>query len=695
VAAGFAFAAAVAALLLPSVPAAAESPQRLPDQLTDSVGAIEDPAVVEAALQELRDEDGIQLFVVVVDTFDGEDPTDWANETAELSALGAQDPLLAIAAGDRAYGTSVGQSFELSEAELDAIAVDMEDGLAADDYTAGLQTYADGMREAAGDGGSGGSAGSGGSNGSGASNGSGVSPALVGGGLALAGAAGVAALMARRSRRSGGPAVAPGRQARPAESLEELGTRANRALVAVDEAVRASDRELGFAQAEFGDAATAPFAEALTRARTALAQGFSLRQRLDDAEPETDEQRHAMLQQIVQLCSAADAELDEQTERFTELRDVAARVPQLLPALAQRLEAAQAALPTAQTRVQDLARRFSPEAVGPVVDSPREADERLSLARTQLEAAGAATSGEAALAYRAAEEAVAQAEQLLAGVQRTGEELLTAGNELPRAVSALHADVSAYAQAVPPGSAGQVGTAGLAEAVAAGRAALVYAEQSGRVDPTGALQRVTQADAALDAATGRLREQGERAQRAAASLPQALTAAQAQLAAAEDFIATHRGLVGGTARTRAAEAGRVLAEAHALAGSDPSTALAAAARAAELAASASRAARSDVANGSGGAMWGGSAPMGRSTTNVVVGGSVLDVLFGGGTGGWGGTGGLSSGGWSSGSRTSGGRTSRGGGFGGGRRSSGGGFGGGRRSGGRSSGGGRRGGRGRF
>jgi len=480
----------------------------------------------------------------------------------------------------------------------------------------------------------------------------------------------------------------------PAVSLEELDTRANRALVAADDAVRASDRELGFAQAEFGDAATAPFADALGRAKNALTQGFSLRQRLDDAEPETEQQRRGMLEQILQLCSQAAAELDAQTERFTELRDLAARIPELLPGLTRRLGDAEAGLPAARATVEDLARRFSPAAVGSVADSPDDAAERLAVAGQQLEVAAAGagpgaaggSQGEAAVALRAAEEAIAQAEQLLTGVGRTEAELLAAGNALPRAVSALHADVTALQPVAAAGS------PGLAEVVAAGKSALAYAEQSGRVDPVTALAQVTRADAGIDAATAQLREAGERAQRAAAALPQALTGAQAQLAAAEDFIATHRGLVGGTARTRAAEAARVLAEAHAVAGTDPSRALTEAARAADLAGSASSAARSDVTGASGG-QWGtpGGGVPGRNTT-VVVGGGILDVLLGGGGGGWGG------GGWSSGGGGFSGGSARGsgGGFGGGsRRGSGGSFGGGRRGGGSSSGGGRRGGRGRF
>ena len=53
----------------------------------------------------------------------------------------------------------------------------------------------------------------------------------------------------------------------PPLPLDELSRRAGAALVATDDAVDTSAQELGFATAEFGDEATAPFAQALERAR--------------------------------------------------------------------------------------------------------------------------------------------------------------------------------------------------------------------------------------------------------------------------------------------------------------------------------------------------------------------------------------------------------------------------------------------
>jgi uncharacterized membrane protein YgcG len=100
-------------------PAAAAQPFRLDDQLTDQVDAFSGrEAEVQAALDTLRREDNVQLWVVYVDSFEGINAQDWADQTARLSDLGLNDMLLAVAIGDRAYAYSVDQEFPLSNSEL-------------------------------------------------------------------------------------------------------------------------------------------------------------------------------------------------------------------------------------------------------------------------------------------------------------------------------------------------------------------------------------------------------------------------------------------------------------------------------------------------------------------------------------------------------------------------------------------------
>ena len=87
----------------------------------------------------------------------------------------------------------------------------------------------------------------------------------------------------------------------------------------------------------------------------------------------------------------------------------------------------------------------------------------------------------------------------------------------------------------------------------------------GAADPLTALHKVEEADLALDTILAATRDAQQQEQRAQAGLAPALSAARAEVASAEDFIATRRGAVGSQARTRLAEAKRHLANAEATA----------------------------------------------------------------------------------------------------------------------------------
>jgi hypothetical protein len=72
---------AAALIALPGGPALAEEPLRLDEQVVDEAGVVDDEAGIEAAVDELESEDGTQLFVVFVDTFDGLKAGEWLDST--------------------------------------------------------------------------------------------------------------------------------------------------------------------------------------------------------------------------------------------------------------------------------------------------------------------------------------------------------------------------------------------------------------------------------------------------------------------------------------------------------------------------------------------------------------------------------------------------------------------------------------
>ncbi len=614
--------------VLATAPAVAEPPPDLVSQINDVNGELaEGEDELRSALAELDTEDGIELYVVSVDTTDGQDIVDWGDDAAIDAFLGDDQPVLVLATEDDDYAFSVGQRFELDESELDRVGDAIEAPFSQGDYAGAAIAATRAMQEEAG---------------------GGLSGAWIVGGVGLLVVAGTGVALAGRRRR--GAQQAPGggwsstpKGGAPAVPVEELSRQAGSMLVATDEDVRGAERELGFAQAEFGDAGVAPFATALAEAKRAVVQAFSLRQRLDDSEPETGQQQREMLEQIQSLCRGARETLAEQAEAFAGLRDVAGRIPQLVPALQQRVAAGRAQVTQTVATVRDVSGRFSPAAVESVANAPGQAEERLAAAEQAL----SGTPG--AIEVRQAEELVAQAEQLLASVPRVAGELQQAGEQLPRAVAALSADVSG-AQA-HPGPSPQ-----LQQALVAARGALDHAQSHGRSDPVGSLGQVTGADTALDQALAGAREISVRVQLAAERLPGLLTAAAAQVDAAEDLVATSRSVAGSTARQQLAQAVHLLVEARARAGTDPVVAAEAATRSEQLARGAVAQARADAS----GYRWDAAGDPGVLGGTVSGGGAgILDAIFGGGWssggggGGWSGGGGSWSGGggggWSAGS----------------------------------------------
>ena len=80
--------------------------------------------------------------------------------------------------------------------------------------------------------------------------------------------------------------------------------------------MRTSDNELALAVEEFGEKDTAPFTAAVASAKTTLTQAFNVRQILDDAVPETPQQRRDLLTRVIVAAAKADRELDAQREAF-------------------------------------------------------------------------------------------------------------------------------------------------------------------------------------------------------------------------------------------------------------------------------------------------------------------------------------------------------------------------------------------
>ncbi|MEU6018924.1 TPM domain-containing protein [Streptomyces sp. NPDC047515] len=621
-------------------------------QITDRVGALGDRRdQVTAALDRLHDSRRIQLFVVYVRDFSGRSAQGWADRKADQKGLGRDDVLLAVATHDRQYAYTVDQGSRLSDTQLHDVArttvgpaLRKHDWAgaaigAANGYTAVLAGKAvptPTITPGAPDPGTGSS--------SGASAVDLILPVVVVGGAAVV--AGYA--YTRRRRRVAtrttpgatgwGPGSAgPGGPPRPPTPLPELDGRAKRTLVDTDDAVRTSEEELGYATAQFGEEAAAPFTEAVDYAKGELTTAFRLRQQLDDAFPEDDATRRRMLDEIIGRCAAADARLDAVSEDFDRLRALERNAPQALATAETAFRALTGRVTAAEAALTAMRGRYARSASAPVADAVEQAKDRLVFATAGLNRARQSVDGgnnaAAAVYVRAAESAVDQATTLVDAVDRLGRELAEAADRLPAALIETETDL-ADAGGLLEGTRKGVSTADLRGRIARARSVLddVKGElRAGPYDPIGALRRVEEADTALDRALAGAREREQGDTRARSLLDRSTLTARSTVDAAADYITTNRGAVGSQARTRLTEARRRLDRSRELAEADgdPQGALVEAQQADSLAGQARSLAEQDVRGYAGRGGPGGVPGAGGGVGGAVLGGIILGGLLGG------------------------------------------------------------------
>ena len=95
----------------------------------------------------------------------------------------------------------------------------------------------------------------------------------------------------------------------------------------MDEALKDAANDVEFAAAQWGEDEVTAYRLAIANATGELRTAFEIRQRLDDAEPEPPPEQERMLQEIVARASSASTLLDEQEQRFDQLRDLEEAAP--------------------------------------------------------------------------------------------------------------------------------------------------------------------------------------------------------------------------------------------------------------------------------------------------------------------------------------------------------------------------------
>lgn len=361
----------------------------------------------------------------------------------------------------------------------------------------------------------------------------------------------------RRQRRMR-TRTTPGGVSVGAASVEELEARARRSLVETDDSVRTSAEELRAVAAQLGDVAVRPFRAALEYAESELAAAFRLRHRLDDSVAGGGTDTRETLEEIVARCAEAGRRLDAEAAAFDQTRSLERHAPAVLEQTEARFRELTVRASAADTTLAGLHKRYAPSAAVPVAGHAEQAKDRLVFATSSLNRARQALDrGEtewAVVLLRAAEGAVDQAAAFVDGVARLAAELGAAAERLPAAVAGTETGLAA-ARGRTDGGAGA--RADLPGRIARGEAVVAEVRRemsTGVYDPIGALRRIEQAHAGVDAARHHEPDDDE----ALARLDRSRLTARSATAATSDYVTTHRGAVGYEARTLLAEAVRRL-----------------------------------------------------------------------------------------------------------------------------------------
>ncbi|AWE41666.1 MULTISPECIES: TPM domain-containing protein [unclassified Actinobaculum] len=508
--------------------ARADDPFAVSSLVTDRANVVDDSAV-RSTLQHLESETGKPLYVVFVDSFDGADSSGWAEQAAEYrSQLPSNSSLLAIAVADSEYSLWVGNSsFDWTKFE-NAINSDVTSQWADGNWEGGLATLADNLVS---------------------STKTNFTPLVVA--IAVLAIIGLALALLHRQRKRRELAA-------QTQSLENLRVQASQMLLATDENVRAAVNELEFAKAEFGIEATSTFEQILASAQHDIAQAFEIRTKLEDSIPETPTQAHRMNRQIIKLAKRAQETVTGQQESFQALRDLASNASAHFDELETRSAEIREQLKVGQEQLRVLGTRYSADALATLQSLPSQVLTLLdSTAQTIAEGRDAVAENDSKRAVsfvRIAEEGLQQARQVAAQLVNAPETYAQADRRMRAGIESISQDVS---------DANRLGgnDAIIADRRRAAEAALAYASTPS-VDPFEAIERLTSAENALDAALVGVRGAEEARRKAQTVMARNRAETRRKITETERHISQYRYYVGTEARSELQAAKRLLQQAE-------------------------------------------------------------------------------------------------------------------------------------
>lgn len=606
----------------------------LTEKVTDDAGVLstQEKAELREKIGQLQKDEHLTLFVYITDEL-GTDPESFAGQA--VKDKGPNSAVYALSINDRKMGVQTGDAWP--KGRLDQMYDAAYDKLASDEYGASAVALADAAL------------GNSASNSS-ASDSSGL--AWLGGGAAaiVAAGGGIMYYSRRNTKRNNAQTLESAREISPGDTdqlsrlpLETLDQLAQEELVSTDESIRRGKEELNIALSEFGPERVRPFTKAMNHSTSTLQKAFHLRQRLDDAVPESPAERRQMLVEIVSSCGQADDALDAQAEEFAKMRDLLIHSDEKLDELTQRTVGLRTRLPEAESTLAGLKSNYDEHVLSSIADNPElaaasldEAEKLLDKAR-RVQAQPAGQQGPLVGLIRDIEHACEMTDRLISGVENAEENIATARGNLEALIAEVEGEINEARELERQGKA-QGTTADwdkLEELLGRAGSAVNDAKAHGQQDPLGQHTALTSIDTKLDEALDRVREKTSTHARQLDLFRQQISVAESNIQAAEDLISSRGRIIGSGARTALADAKRLHAQALHTERSDIRAALQSSREAVAAAQAALQRAKDDMDEHRRRQQ---RQQMGNAANNIVT-GVVIGQMLGGGRGFGGGFGG--------------------------------------------------------
>lgn len=548
--AGLAFAGALVALpvaafstLGPASPvASAEQPQMYGTVLTDNAGVLSSSefSSLESQLQQVQQDHSVRLFVVYVESFDGMQAEAWTDQAWVAQGGADNSAIVAIATGDRLVGAVTADdtgidSASLQNAATSALMADDTDWAGAGEAAA---NYVNDDLEP-------------------------TNPAVVGGLLAGTAAAGGGVWYWSRSRSKkrneeqleSARKVAPGDvNALDRQPVHILQTLSHEELASVDQSIKTAEAELDVARQEFGDERITELRKAVENAQRTLDRAFQLRQRLDADRNANEASKRTQLLEIISTCGKADAQLNEKTDEYREMREKLMNADTALERLTREVVSAQTRIPQVQTTLKKLQEEHPAEMLVSIEDNIElaeefvaEADKSVTSAREEL----AKPVGQQVGVIDGIHDAEMQLNQtnvLLDAIDNAEARIQEAIRGKEALIAEIEGEINEGRDFIKQQAIG-LDVQALENAMEAGRKAVQFAKDAGARDPLSTWTELTEADADLDEQLAAARSATDAHEHMLVSLRSALQEAETRISSAQSLISTRGRVVGGSARS--------------------------------------------------------------------------------------------------------------------------------------------------